>query len=120
MAKDNFNGGATRCKPGDRAKVIKAANRENIGLVVVVVRPYRDNELIDGSSWHHDGNAWVVVSLGSQIVGVGILDKELSTNRTAVFNDACLVPLDDDDAGTGVAVSKKKPRAKKQTAAIIE
>jgi len=100
----------TRCKPGDRAKVVKAVNRENIGLVVAVVRPYRDNELIDGSPWRHDGNAWVVVSLGASVVGR--TKTEVSANRTAVFNDCCLVPLDDDDDGITRKTARTKPKRK--------
>lgn len=82
----------TRCKAGDRTRIINAVNRQNIGLIVVVVRPYRDNEVADGASCVNDKNTWVVVSLGCPIVGK--VGSEVSANRTAIFNDAHLVPLD--------------------------
>jgi len=113
MADKNFSSGAIRCKPGDRARVIGAVCRENIGTVVVVAKPYFPNEKIDGMTWVSNGPAWVVVAVGKLITG---RDKYgiMSENRTAVLDDANLVPLDDDDAGTRVTETKKKPRAKKQ------
>lgn len=104
----------TRCKVGDRARVIGAANRQNIGQIVVVVRPYRDWEVVDGSPWMHDGSAWVVVSLSSPIAG--LLNGAVSANRTAVFNDAFLAPLNDDDDGlTRKAARTKRKAASKPT-----
>jgi hypothetical protein len=118
MAGKNFTGGATRCKPGDRAKIIKAVCPENVGLVVCVVRSYTDGERIYGTTWANDGAAWVVVALGQLITSrrEGLTTTE--PNRTAVLNDVHLVPLDDDDPGTGTTTTKKKPRAKKKIADI--
>lgn len=108
----------TRCKPGDRAKVIKARNPENIGLIVCVVRPYKDNERIEGSTWVLDGFPWVVVALSRRLAGantIGSSKGSIDFTRSGVIDDAFLVPLDDNDAGTTITTAKRKPRARKQT-----
>jgi hypothetical protein len=102
----------TRCKVGDRARVTGALLPQNMGKIVVVVRPYRDREIVGGSSWVNDGNAWAVVSLGSPIAGTW--NGEVTVSRTAVFNDAQLTPLSDDDDGlTRKAVRTKRKAASK-------
>ena len=121
MAEKNFNVGATRCKPGDRAKIIKALIPENIGLIVCVVRPYRPNEMINGSSWVDSSRPWVTVSLARGMASTTISGPNMGKTescRTAVFDDSCLMPLSDDDAGATIVTSKKKPRIRKQTALV--
>jgi hypothetical protein len=110
-------GNKTRCKPGDRAKVINAVNPQNIGLIVCVVRPYKSRETVEGSSWETNGTSWVVVSLSRSIAGILTMGQPLGKIdfcRTAVFDDANLVPLNDDDASVSITATKKKPQSKKR------
>ena len=107
----------TRCKPGDRAKVINAVNPQTIGLIVCVVRPYESREIVEGSSWETNGKSWVVVSLSRSIAGslsTGRSVGKIEFCRTGVFDDANLVPLNDDDAGVSITATKKKPQSKKR------
>lgn len=110
----------TRCKPGDRAKIIKAVCKENIGSVVVVVRPYLANEKIKGATWDSNGVSWVVASVGGPLISKqNTKDGShlLCADFVAVLNDVNLVPLDDTDDGLSVVATKRKPRAKKLDAA---
>lgn len=108
----------TRCKPGDRAKIIKAVCKENIGAVVVVVRPYLVNEKIKGSTWGSNGVSWVVASVGKPLTSKLESSGILGSDFVVVFDDANLVPLDDNDPGNSIATSKKKPRTKRIAQAV--
>lgn len=106
-----------RCKPGDRAKVIKSQCAANIGLIVCVVRLYQPNEIVDGTSWAVNGDSWVVVALSRSLAGVFTKGRKIGNVeycRSGVFDDVCLVPLDDNDDGLTIATAKGKPRARKQ------
>jgi len=105
----------TRCKPGDRAKVIiSQVCPENIGLIVVVVRPYQPKEIIDGATWVDNCPSWVVVSLGRPIFSIREGDNlRIEHQCVAVIPDYALVPLDDDDAGIEAKATKRKPRVKR-------
>lgn len=115
----NSNQATTKCKPGDRARIIKALNPENIGLIVCVVRPYRANEIICGTSWNPGGCPWVVVALTRSLAGVhefGPSKGRVDSTRSGVLDDAALVPLDDDDDGLTIKTSKTKPKRIAKTA----
>ena len=90
----------TLCKPGDRARVIAASLPENVGRIVMVIRPYHDGEIVGGASWFCDKTAWVVASLS---IGFATSNSKDVRNReksmVVVFNDANLQPLHDDEGG---------------------
>lgn len=105
----------TRCTPGCRAKIIKAENTQNIGLIVIVLRKYIEGEEVSGSAWSHDGNAWVVTAIGAPVISWN--DKEgFGANQTAVMNDLNLVPLTDDEDGLTSTTSKRPRTKRKETA----
>jgi len=104
----------TRCKPGDRARVIRAVNPQNINATVVVVRHYSMNELIDGSPWMDSPNPWVVVGLTGLIAGA-VNGNKPDFGRTAVMDDSQLQPLDDEDAGTTKTATRKTPKCEGTT-----
>ncbi len=105
-----------KCKPGDRAKIINGGNKCNIGLIVCVVRRYLTGECVAGTDWITNGSSWVVTSLGKPMTTIGVFDGTKLAQRTAVFDDVNLVPLDDNDDGLAIVAKKRKPRAKKQEA----
>ena len=97
----------TRCKPGDRARVIAARLPENVGRIVTVIKPYREGELIHGSTWVCDKTSWVVASLSFCFVTVnstGVRTRE--EDMVVVFNDAALQPLHDDEGGIEDAATR--------------
>ena len=84
----------TRCKPGDRAKIVQASCPQNIGLVVFVIRRYQAPERIDGVIWESDGVSWVIASSYGQIASLNLVDGSLSLSSVAVLDDVDLVPID--------------------------
>lgn len=99
MAKSNTSRASTRCKPGDRARIISARIPKNRNSVVAVVRRYKPGEIVAGADWTCDGAAWVVVALGNAITSFDIKTGALTQGMTAVFGDAQLMPLRDDEGG---------------------
>jgi len=96
----------TRCKPGDRARVIAAYIPQNVGRIVMVIRPYDGKEHIGPGSWRCDGPAWVAASLGGGVTAMEGDDSVGPTVFVAVFNDANLQPLHDDDGGIEDAATR--------------
>ena len=96
----------TRCKPGDRARVIAAAVPQNVGRIVMVIRPYVGKEHIGGAPWECDNKAWIVASLGGDLVCIQGDDSKTSTVFTAVINDVNLQPLHDDEGGPEDAATR--------------
>jgi len=104
----------TRCKPGDRAKVIRAMNPENIGLIVCVIRMYEKNEVFDDATWSTSGTPWAVASIGKPLVTTHLKTLEKTDSYAAVFDDSCLVPLDDNDNGLTATNSRKRKTPKRE------
>ena len=96
----------TRCKPGDRARVIAAFLPQNVGRIVFVIRPYDGKEIIGAGLWECDKKAWVVASLGGGIACIHGDDVKVNTTFTAVLNDSHLQPLHDDDGGIEDAATR--------------
>lgn len=87
-----------RCKPGQRARIIRGTNS---GKVVVVVQHYL-GELVNGAEWPENVFPWVVTSLGGLLASVELRTlRPCPPARTIVVDDAELQPLDDDDDGVG-------------------
>lgn len=83
-----------RCKPGQRARIIRGTDA---GKVVVVVRHYL-GELVNGANWPENVFPWVVTSLGGLLASVELRTlRPCPPARTIVVDDAELQPLDDSD-----------------------
>lgn len=96
-----------RCKLGDRARIITGGDK---GKVVAVLRKYH-GELIDGGTWEEGFYPWVVVSL-SGLLGCRCTktNADLPPVMTAVYDDAELEPIRDDDPDEGESIEKDRPR----------
>ena len=96
----------TRCKPGDRARVIASIFPQNKGRIVMVIRPYFDKEVVSGSIWDSDKPSWVVASLGDGFATTGDDNKSRRPYMVVVFKDAQLQPLHDDEGGPEDAATR--------------
>ncbi len=96
----------TRCKPGDRARVIDSFCLENKGRIVMVIRPYFDGQIVSGATWHSEKPSWVVASLGGGFTTTGDDVRRPSPFMVVVFKDADLQPLHDDEGGPEDAATR--------------
>lgn len=100
-----------RCKPGQRARVVRGWNA---GKVVVVVRHYF-GEPINDAVWPRAFLPWVVTSVGgplrSKYLDTG---KEAPPAMTIVLDDPDLEPLRDDDEGDDAMTHEPKAKPKVQ------
>ena len=96
----------TRCKPGDRARVIASFFPQNVGRIVMVIRPYFDKEVVSGATWHSDKPSWVVFSLGDGFATTGDDNKSSRPYMTVVLQDAQLQPLHDNEGGPEDAATR--------------
>ena len=98
-----------RCKAGQRARIIDGSNK---GKIVLVVRPYRGEE-IDGSTWVGAFFPWVVASVSGTLTGFvfAMSGKLAPPCLVAVVDDTDLEPLDDDDDGLELTTVTEKPAA---------
>ncbi len=88
-----------RCKPGDLAVVINADYcKENIGLIVHVLRPAVAGDRLDTGSvvaWEVGNDSWVV-----QVAGAGTLNAQMALGfkiktKQSICRDSNLRPIRD-------------------------
>lgn len=100
-----------RCKPGDRARVVRSLFPENIGKIVVVVRPYDGIEQLGKANSHVNVEesvpSWVVVPVWNPIKtetrGVTYFEA------VSAYEDFALQPLRDDEGGIEGLTVRTKP-----------
>jgi hypothetical protein len=111
-----------RCKPGQRARVIKETSAKGC-IVLVVAAHHHGQEWGGASDWKPCIFPWKTISLGRPIkIHQG--DEFWKMSMYCVFEDSDLEPLEDDDDGLTRSTEKskpiKRPAAKKIATPTVE
>lgn len=97
-----------RCKPGQRARIIRGG--WNHGKIVLVVRPYFGEDLNGDGTWPLAILPWVVSSLGVPLRRICLSTKQEKPAKMVMVCDDCdLQPLDDGDDGLTQTTAQDNP-----------